>query len=503
MARSEVKWGALLSYALMILNSTYGLVMVPFILGAIGESEYGVFKTIGSMTSAISVIEVGVGGTLQRYIAKYRAQHEEEKSYNFSAMCVVQAVVMAIIMVIVGAGLFFTIEPAYADSFTLAELIRAKQIFVVLVCHVVIHSFENVLTGIITGYNRFVFSNGMKLFILVLRILIYIVILPIFKNSLAIVLTTLGLEFIVIFAEIFYVKTILKHRIKLYFWDKVVFRESFKYTFLMFITGIAALINNNLDNVIVGAIEGTSAVSVYSMGLLIFNMFMNLSTVLSSLMLPTVANVLQKDSGFEDVQVIIVRVGRIQFMLLGAALVGFTILGNYFIDLWLGEGYDDVYIITLILMIPALFELCVNVCLSVLRVKNMLGFRTGVLFTTTFLNAVVTVVGVKLFGYYAAAVGTAFSFLIGSVIIMNIYYCKKLSFRMPSIYKQIFSGTWICLFVAGIATLFSSQIFTKGWIGFVLNVAVFGIVYAVTMLMFGLRTDEKKLIPFVGKFIKM
>ena len=51
MAKNEVKWGALLSYALIALNSIYGLVIMPFILGAIGESEYGVYKTIGSMTS--------------------------------------------------------------------------------------------------------------------------------------------------------------------------------------------------------------------------------------------------------------------------------------------------------------------------------------------------------------------------------------------------------------------------------------------------------------------
>ena len=34
----------------------------------------------------------------------------------------------------------------------------------------------------------------------------------------------------------------------------------------------------------------------------------------------------------------------------------------------------------ILLMSPALLELCVNVCLSILRAKNTLGFRTLVLF---------------------------------------------------------------------------------------------------------------------------
>ena len=238
------------------------------------------------------------------------------------------------------------------------------------------------------------------------------------------------------------------------------------------------------------------------MGLLIFGMFEQLSTSLSSVMLPTVTNILKKDTDGSEIQKTIVQIGRIQFMLLGAALVGFIVLGKNLINLWLGEGYDDVYVITLILMAPALLELCVNVCLSVLRAKNMLGFRTGVLFAVTALNAIITVVGVKFFGYYAAAVGTALSFLIGSVVVMNIYYYKKLSFKMIKIYRQIFSGTWICLLLSGGAIAVSSRFLGNGWIGFILNVIVFCIVYAVTMLLFGFKKEEKKIIPIIGKFIK-
>ena len=66
-----------LSYVLIALNSIYGLVIMPFILGTIGESEYGVYKTIGAMTSTISVMDLGIGGTMQKYIAQF------DKKENF------------------------------------------------------------------------------------------------------------------------------------------------------------------------------------------------------------------------------------------------------------------------------------------------------------------------------------------------------------------------------------------------------------------------------------
>jgi O-antigen/teichoic acid export membrane protein len=261
--------------------------------------------------------------------------------------------------------------------------------------------------------------------------------------------------------------------------------------------------NNNLDNVVIGALQGAEFVSVYSMGLLIFGMFEHLSTAISSVMLPTVTNVLRQEDGLQRVQKNIVQAGRIQFALLGAALVGFAVLGRDFVGLWLGAGYEDVYPIALVLMIPAILELCVNVCLAVLRAKNMLGFRTIVISCTTVLNAVITIVGVHFYGYMAAAVGTAVSFIVGSLIIMNIYYHTRLSFNMIKIYREIFRGTWICLLLAGSAILASSCFLPRDcWWAFCVNAGVYCVVYVTTMLLFGLNKQEKKSMLVLNKLWK-
>ena len=270
-----------------------------------------------------------------------------------------------------------------------------------------------------------------------------------------------------------------------------VFKESFVYTLLLFLTSIASQINSNLDNVVIGAMKGAAAVTVYSMGLLIFGMFENLSCSISSVMLPTVTNVLCEDDGYRKVQELIIKCGRIQFIFMIAAISGFAVLGKDFINIWLGNGYDDVYMIALILMGPAMLELCVNVCLSILRAENRLKFRTFILFGTTALNAIITVVGCKYGSYIWAAIGTAASFLIGSIVIMNIYYHKVFGFNMLKIYLKIFDGIWICALISTIAIIISSSFMSKGLITFIINVVIYVAAYAVTLLMFGLKKDEK------------
>ena len=95
----------------------------------------------------------------------------------------------------------------------------------------------------------------------------------------------------------------------------------------------------------------------------------------------------EKDNNIENY---VVKIGRIQFMLIGAVLGSFIVLGKSFISVWMGDSltyeFSDAYYISVILMIPAVFEICINVCLAVLRASNKLKYRTAVLVLTLCFN---------------------------------------------------------------------------------------------------------------------
>ena len=501
MLTKQVKIGAVLSYVLIVLNTVYGIFLTPYIVSGLGNVEFGVYKTISSLSASLLILDLGIGGTVTRYIASYRAKKEEGEISNFAAMSMIQALILCLVLLVVSILVAFLIKPMYADTFMPEQIEKARLLFVVLAINMMFHVFSNVVYGIISGYNRFSFGNATKLFRIVFRILLTIILLNAIPDSLVLVSIDLFLTILFLIVDLIYVRKKIGLKIKLVKWDKALFSESIKYTALMFVSNVFLQFENNVDNIIIGSMSGPSYVAVYSMGLLIFGMFNNLSCSISGVMLPTVSNVLEMKNGHSEVQRLIVKVGRIQFMLLSAVVVGFIFVGRSFIDVWLGEGFSDVYVIVLILMIPALFELCVNVCLAVLRAKNMLGFRTAILFMTTVLNVVITILAVKYWSYIGAAIGTAFSFLAGSVIVMNIYYSKKLKFPMLSIYKSIFSRIWVCLLISGVSLFVSTRFFKEGLISLMVNIVVFCIAYGATLLLYGLSAEEKKAIPFIRKFV--
>ncbi len=504
MGNKEVKWGAILSYLLVTINALYGFIVTPYILTNIGEAEYGVYKTIYSLSASMMILDLGMGNMIMRYIAKYKSEKREDKIPSFISMATGEGVIIMAVLSVICVGMYVLLPTIYKEGLSAGEMSLAKSLFIIMAVGLVAHIIENILNGIIAGYNRFTFANGLKLVRVGLRIALVILFLGVFRSALYLAVVDLFLTLFLIASEYIYIKVVLHQKVRVSFrnWDMEVFKDSFRYAGLLFLTAIAIEINTNLDNIVIGAFLGSSPVTVYSMGLMFFSVFSNLSTSISGVMLPTVTNILAEDKDNTKIQKTIVNIGRIQFGLMGAAVAGFLVLGKNFIHLWLGEGFDDVYIIALLLMVPSMFELCVNVCLAILRAKNMLGFRTMVVTGTMVMNAIVTIVGVKLWGYYAAAIGTALSYIIGSLIIMNIYYYKKLSLNMLKLYGKIFSRIWICLIISGTVIYFTSKVINDSFVSFCINAAIFVVVYGVTLVLFGLKKEEKKMIPFVKRFVK-
>lgn len=497
----QIKMGAIISYVLIAANAFWGLIITPFVLRTLGTASYGVYQTISSFAASMMVLDFGLGAMVMRYVAKYRAERKNNEIEPFISMAICEAVILIVVVAVVSLVLYFNIDGIYGESFSKEQLTSAHQIFIVLSVLMMAQFIEHIFNGVISGYNNFILSNGIKLIRLVFKMVLVFVLLPIYKNAVVLVAIDLGITILMILAEMFYIRNRYKLKIRFSYktWDGAVFKESFIYALMLFLMSITAQIEGNLDTIVIGAVRGPELVTIYSFGITIFSMYKQISTSISGVMLPTVTEQIQHDETGTKIQNLIVSVGRVQFILLGAATVGFVVLGKEFIALWLGNGFEDVYIITLILMLPALFELCVNVCLAVLRAKNMLGFQTSVLFLSTILNLVITVVGVTLWNYFAAAIGTAFSFIVGSLIIMNIYYHKKLGFNMFAIYRRILSKIWSCLLIAGASIWIISKYIAGSWIAFAANILIFCVIYGLCLVLWGLNADEKRQISLINK----
>ncbi|QTE68773.1 oligosaccharide flippase family protein [Clostridiales bacterium] len=478
-ARKQIGFGATLSYISIVLNAVYGLAIAPFILRVLGEDNYGVYQSIASLSATIAVLDVGVSSTVQRYVAVFVAKKERtDKIENYVGMAAIQSSIIAVIILLVG-GIVICILPSLYVTFSESQILQAKWLLFALVLNLILHTFENVFQGAISGHNDFVFVHSSRIISLIVRIVAILILLPIFANALVIAIIMCAIEVILITIESMYLKRKYGIRPKLHKWEGLLFKESLIYTIIVFLQSLIAQIDNNLDNVVIGAEMGAKYVTVYSFGLSIYAMFTQLSVAISGVMLPTVAKRIENKASYSELESLVIRVGKIQFIIIGAALTGFMVLGKEFINLWLGSGFEDVYGITLVLMTPTIFELSQNVSLSILRAENKISVRLKALGIGAFINLLITVLGVRIYGYFAACFGTAMSVTIGSLVLMNIYYYKQYRFNPIRIYGSIMWKTLLCLLPAMICTyIIKTKILcVTDWGRFLLMIICFMLVY--------------------------
>ena len=74
MKHNELKAGAVLSYVNLIIGNIIPFIYTPIMLRLLGQAEYGLYGIAQSIMGYIGLLNFGIGGTIVRYLAKYRAE---------------------------------------------------------------------------------------------------------------------------------------------------------------------------------------------------------------------------------------------------------------------------------------------------------------------------------------------------------------------------------------------------------------------------------------------
>ena len=99
----------------------------------------------------------------------------------------------------------------------------------------------------------------------------------------------------------------------------------------------------------------------------------------------------------------------------------------------------------------------------------------------------------KLYGGIGCALGTAFALVIGQIIIMNIYYHKRVGLDMIAFWKEIGKMSVIPIVLSLLGCLLLYYVQLDSWGMFVLIVFVFSVVYIFLFWFKGMNQYERDL----------
>lgn len=492
--KSELKAGVVLSYISLFINSTISIIYIPVMLNLLGQSEYGLYSLAGSAVAFIGILNFGLGSAVIRYTSKYKALKDEDGCSNLYGMFCVMYGILGILALILGVILLLNSHLMFSSSLSIEEVYKLKKLLAVMIINVSLMIGFDFFNVIAQAHEKFIFQ---KVIIIVSAILNPMIMIPLLMMgygsvSMAIVFTVFS--FMTTSTNIYYGFRVLKIKITFKKFEISLLKEIILFSSFLFLNLIIEKIYWSTHPIILGIFSGTVAISIYTIGASFSGYFSGFSAAISNVFLSKVSGMASKQASDKVLSDLFIRIGRLQYIIISFGLSGFIIFGQQFINLWVGEEYRQSYSIAIIILVPMLIPLIQGMGGIILQAKNMLKFRSILYLAIAIVNVVLSIIFVQWWGAIGCALATAIAFTIGNVIIMNIYYWKKVNLDIPKFWFNILgmSVPFIISLVFGVTI--NIIVSTENWIVFLVKIIVFAIVYILLTWFTGMNKFEKDLL---------
>lgn len=447
----NIFYGVIISYFNVLISIIYGFISVPILVSALGKSEYGVYSTIASLIGYMSIMDFGIHNVLVRYLAVYKAKNDRKAYENLLAVSLVIYSFIAVIMLMIGYGIYLNLDILFQDSFLPSEITVAKQIFWVVLMDLIISLPGAIFQCVINAEEHFIFGRTVLGVKQILKLVLLIGVVRLGGRSLALVWAVFMLNMAVIVCQAIYCYRKIKIRIYLHSWAWNYIYSLFAYTFFVFIASVSEQITWKLDSIILGMRISAEVVAVYSVAMNLITIYRKFSGAVSGIFLPKATRLSIMEKSEKASTDLMIQVGTMQLLILSLLLIGFAIIGKEFVFVWIGEGYEEVYTIFMILGVALLIPNCQSIGINILEARNKHQFRAVVYCLLAIVNGISTYFVVEDFGMTGAAVCTAAALLTGQCVIINIYYRKVIKLDIGRFFRETFGR--FCLPVLAAAFL--------------------------------------------------
>lgn len=493
---TQRKAGALLSYASLIVNAAVSFFYVPILLSALTTAEYGVYELIGSMIAYLSVMDMGLSTTLNRFYVKTRVSEGQEATENLLAVAAIVYAMLTVLAVVLGFVLDSLLEPVFGASFSASDVSLAHEMMklVILNCAVVLPG--NWFLALINANERFIFARSLSIVKYLLQVIVVLLVLNWHAGVMGVLIVQVALNIASVVLYMLYCKTRLHVKAKLHHWDWPLVGSLFAFSFFILLNMVFDQVFWKTGQVVLGAVCGVEAVAVYGIVCKVVSTgFVQISTGVTSVFLPKLTAISAATDDMSEVNELFCRIGRVQAILVWGFFAGFVALGREFVFLWAGPDFVEAYPAIVALMAGLLIPLTENLGISVLQAKNKMGFRSIVYTVFAIVYLVVSIPASSAFGVMGCAVTAAVVLFVQNGPVINWYYHYKIGIDIPAFCRSILPLIVPALIACILTVAFHSFLFQEiTWTAVLLGALVFCAGYFGLLWLFWLNDYEKGLV---------
>lgn len=476
------------------------LLLTPFLIHSLGDIDYGIWILVGSVGGLYSILDLGIGASIVRYVSRAYAKKDMEELNKTINTCLFIYSIIAVVVVLLTLTLtkvlplFVSIPPAMEIEFTGALLIIGLGIALMFPL--------KVFGGVLDALMRQDIQSGINIaFTLIQAILI--------------VLTLKAEGGLIGLATVTFIATLFSGGLNLYFafricpplklgWsfiERGKIREILGYSAFRLINMVGDILRFRLDSIIIGSVLSLSAITPYSIAQRMVRYFMLFVGQIFGVTMPLYSSYETK----KDTQSIHrLFLNSTFYSSIVAFFIAslFIVYGETFIALWIGTEYAQKgYIPLLILTICFTAGLSQNPSINLAYGMERHKVIAIVTVLEGIANLVLSLALARKMGLVGVALGTAIPMIIAKGFIQPVYICHTIGISLSRYIKECF------LTPAAVTAIFlTSHIFIKRYLyietfyQLIFAVALSGCVFL--LLTISLLNEEQRIF-WKGRFIQI
>lgn len=485
----QIKLGAVISYITIVFNIIAGLIYTPWMIASIGKDNYALYTLALSIIN-IFLLDFGIGSSVTRFLSEYYAKGMRKEAEQF--MGIVYKVFF-VISAIIAFGLiifYFLIDILYG-KLSPSEIIIFKHLFIIVGAYSVISFPCTVFKGVLMANEKFVSVKLCGLGQKVTDTILIIFFLLSGKGVYAMVLVHAFSNMLFHAIRYLIIRIRTKQRSQMHSWNKTQARSLFGYSVWITIISISQRCIFNIMPSLIAALIGSAEVTLFSLAATLEGYVYTFADAINGMFMPRISRIFASDNSENKINDLMCRVGKFHVYTIGLIIIGFICLGQRFVKLWLGSGYESVYICAVILMIPSLIDVPQQVARTSLLTLNIVKQQAYIYISMAVINILISLFLVPDFGAVGASIAVCCAYLFRTFM-FNVLYKKKLPVRLG----QYFRNVYLKWGIAAIASLVTGSVLDNlipknGVFSFLILGIVVVIIYAVLIYVFDIDKKTK------------
>ncbi len=482
----NVLTGTAAKYALLAVNIVVGVILMPFTVGKLGKADYGLWMMVASMTGYFQLLDLGYGSGLVRHITEADARGDERAVNEVASTFVIVYLLIGLVAGTAAAVLALVVLPSF-PGLSHGQSRTATLIMLVLGTRAAIGFPMTVFGAVTTSRQYFALNTTIAIVVSLLSAAATYFVLDSGYGLVPLVCTTTAISLL---AYVAYARAALVAypglRIRTSLFSRARLRDVTSFSLYLFVIDIATQIGFNLDNLVVGAFLGTSAVAVYAVASRLADYQRQLCNQFNGLLFPVVVGFDARGNA-QALRSMLEDGTRLAFGLVVGVTICLVGFGDPLVRSWMGAGFVDSLWPLYILAVAGIVLVGQGPLGNILLGTGRHRLVASASIFEALVNLALSVWFVRYWGVAGVALGTAIPVVAVNLLVLMPAACRALGVPIGTFLRHAGVPALTAAAPAALAAAalrFYAPPSSFAWV--ILEGTLAGLVYAVTFVGVGL-----------------